>query len=180
MKKRRLAILTRIGGDEHATSELSEIKASLESSAGAQTGSVAHVFSKQMKTVMVIGLGIAFFQQITGINAIFYYAPMIFEMAGGGKDAAFMQASILGLTNLVMTLVAMALIDRLGRRPLLIIGASGLTIALVHRRRGLPWRLIHADRLRSYRCPPGDSKDRRRGECRAGRQRSGGNEGHYL
>ncbi|MFB3902171.1 MAG: sugar porter family MFS transporter [Acidobacteriota bacterium] len=126
-----LAVLRRVGGDEHAQSELSEIKASLESSAGARSGSVAQVFSRPMKTVMIIGFGIAFFQQITGINAIFYYAPMIFEMAGGGKDAAFMQASILGLTNLVMTLVAMALIDRLGRRPLLIIGASGLTLALV-------------------------------------------------
>lgn len=126
-----LTVLRRVGGKEYAQTELSEIKASLESSAGAHTGSLAQVFSKQMKTVMVIGFGIAFFQQITGINAIFYYAPMIFEMAGGGKDAAFMQASILGLTNLVMTLVAMALIDRLGRRPLLIIGASGLTLALV-------------------------------------------------
>ncbi|RPJ87242.1 MAG: MFS transporter, partial [Acidobacteria bacterium] len=127
-----LAVLRRVGGEEHAQTELSEIKASLESSAGAHSGtSLGQVFSKQMKTVMIIGFGIAFFQQITGINAIFYYAPMIFEMAGGGKDAAFMQASILGLTNLVMTLVAMALIDRLGRRPLLIIGACGLTVALV-------------------------------------------------
>jgi SP family sugar:H+ symporter-like MFS transporter len=83
-----------------------------------------------MKTVLVIGLGIAFFQQITGINAIFYYAPMIFELAGGGKDAAFMQAIIIGLTNVVMTVVAMFLIDRLGRKPLLIIGSIGITISL--------------------------------------------------
>ncbi|RPI23345.1 MAG: MFS transporter [Acidobacteria bacterium] len=126
-----LAVLRRVGGEEHAQTELREIKASLEGTGAAHKGSVAQIFSKDMKTVMLIGFGIAFFQQITGINAIFYYAPMIFEMAGGGKDAAFLQASILGLTNLVMTLVAMALIDRLGRRPLLIIGASGLTLALV-------------------------------------------------
>jgi sugar porter (SP) family MFS transporter len=125
-----LAVLKRIGGEDHAQSELQEIKASLQNPIGKEKGSLGQVFSAPMKLVLIIGFGIAFFQQITGINAIFYYAPMIFEMAGGGKDSAFMQASILGLTNLVMTLVAMALIDRLGRRPLLIIGATGLTAAL--------------------------------------------------
>jgi MFS family permease len=79
---------------------------------------------------LIIGFGIAFFQQITGINAIFYYAPMIFEMAGGGKDAAFMQAAILGVTNVVMTVVAMFLIDSLGRKPLLYIGTTGIFISL--------------------------------------------------
>jgi MFS transporter, SP family, sugar:H+ symporter len=125
-----LAVLRRIGGDEHARTELAEIKESLETPVAGQKGRLSEVFSRPMKGVMIIGFGIAFFQQITGINAIFYYAPMIFEMAGGGKDSAFMQASILGVTNLVMTLVAMALIDRLGRRPLLLIGAVGITFAL--------------------------------------------------
>ncbi len=125
-----LAVLRRVGGEEHAQSELKEIKLSLQNPIGKEKGSLGQVFSAQMKLVLIIGFGIAFFQQITGINAIFYYAPMIFEMAGGGKDSAFLQASILGLTNLVMTLVAMALIDRLGRKPLLIIGATGLTAAL--------------------------------------------------
>jgi len=126
-----LSVLRRVGGEEHAQSELKEIKESLQNPIGSEKGSLGQVFSAPMKLVMIIGFGIAFFQQITGINAIFYYAPMIFEMAGGGKDSAFLQASILGLTNLIMTLVAMALIDRLGRKPLLIIGATGLTAALV-------------------------------------------------
>jgi sugar porter (SP) family MFS transporter len=125
-----LAVLRRVGGEEHAQTEFKEIKESLLSPVGAEKGSLGQVFSKQMKLVLIIGFGIAFFQQITGINAIFYYAPMIFEMAGGGKDSAFLQATILGLTNLIMTLVAMALIDRLGRRPLLLIGSTGLTFAL--------------------------------------------------
>jgi sugar porter (SP) family MFS transporter len=125
-----LAVLRRIGGEEHAQTELQEIKESLNTPIDTEKGTFGQVFSRQMKQVLIIGFGIAFFQQITGINAIFYYAPMIFEMAGGGKESAFMQASILGLTNLVMTLVAMALIDRLGRKPLLLIGATGLTIAL--------------------------------------------------
>jgi MFS family permease len=72
----------------------------------------------------------AFFQQITGINAIFYYAPTIFEQAGGSTDSSFLQAIVVGLTNLVFTLVAIRLIDRLGRKPLLIIGTATMAIAL--------------------------------------------------
>ena len=80
---------------------------------------------------MIIALGIAFFQQITGINAIFYYAPTIFEQAGGSTDSSFLQAIVVGLTNLVFTLVAIWLIDRLGRKPLLLIGTTCMTIALI-------------------------------------------------
>jgi MFS family permease len=80
---------------------------------------------------MIIALGIAFFQQITGINAVFYYAPTIFEQAGGSTDSSFLQAIVVGLTNLVFTLVAIWLIDKLGRKPLLLIGTTFMTIALL-------------------------------------------------
>lgn len=80
---------------------------------------------------MIIALGIAFFQQITGINAVFYYAPTIFEQAGGSTDSSFLQAIVVGLTNLVFTLVAIWLIDKLGRKPLLMIGTTCMTIALL-------------------------------------------------
>jgi MFS family permease len=73
----------------------------------------------------------AFFQQITGINAVFYYAPTIFEQAGGSTDSSFLQAIVVGLTNLVFTLVAIWLIDKLGRKPLLLIGSTFMTIALL-------------------------------------------------
>lgn len=124
-----LKVLTKVNGPEQAKIEYKEIEDNLKTGQGEEV-SYSEVFSKRMKTVLIIGFGIAFFQQITGINAIFYYAPMIFEMAGGGKDAAFMQAIILGLTNVVMTVVAMFLIDKLGRKPLLIIGSLGITISL--------------------------------------------------
>ena len=125
-----MTVLEKINGKEQAKIEFKEIRESLNKDINSEKAGFKEVFSKKMKTVLIIGLGIAFFQQITGINAIFYYAPMIFEMAGGGKDAAFMQAIIIGLTNVVMTIVAMFLIDRLGRNPLLIIGSIGITVSL--------------------------------------------------
>lgn len=123
-------VLVKIHGKEQSVIEQNEINQSLKNEINKQKARWSDVFSKRMKLVLIIGFGIAFFQQITGINAIFYYAPMIFEMAGGGKDAAFMQAAILGVTNVVMTVVAMFLIDRLGRKPLLYIGAAGICISL--------------------------------------------------
>ncbi len=123
-------VLARIHGHAQAIIEFNEIDKSLKEDVNKEKARWSEVFSTRMKTVLIIGFGIAFFQQITGINAIFYYAPMIFEMAGGGKDAAFLQAAILGVTNVVMTVLAMFLIDKLGRKPLLYIGATGIFISL--------------------------------------------------
>jgi sugar porter (SP) family MFS transporter len=85
----------------------------------------------KMRFVLFIALAIAFFQQITGINAIFYYLPTIFVQAGGGINAAFRQAVLVGLVNLGMTFVAIWLVDRLGRKPLLVIGATGMAVSLL-------------------------------------------------
>lgn len=127
-----LEVLKKINDDETAVEEFNQIKKHIATGKTQEgTGSYAEVFSKKMTTILIIGFGIAFFQQIVGINAIFYYAPMIFELTGGGKEAAFMQAVYLGLTNVVMTIVAMFLIDKLGRRPLLIIGSIGITLSLL-------------------------------------------------
>lgn len=123
-------VLVKIHGEEQALIEHKEISKNLTEEKHKEKAAWSDVFSKRMKVVLIIGFGIAFFQQITGINAIFYYAPMIFEMAGGGKDSAFLQAAILGVTNVVMTIVAMFLIDSLGRKPLLYIGATGIFISL--------------------------------------------------
>jgi len=123
-------VLARIGGNEYAEQVHSEILENVKKVADPGKSSFREVFSKSMTTILIVGFGIAFFQQITGINAIFYYAPMIFGMAGGAQDSAFIQAAILGLTNVVFTIVAMFLIDRLGRKPLLIIGSIGITLSL--------------------------------------------------
>ncbi len=120
--------LEKIGGVDYAKKCINEIQESFEEKS--DKGKIARVFTRKYGFIMFIGLTIAFFQQITGINAVMYYAPTIFEQAGGGTEASFMQAVIVGLTNLVFTLVAINLIDRLGRKTLLIVGASGMTIAL--------------------------------------------------
>ena len=121
-------ILIKIGGEDYALSTIEEIQRGIARKE--EKGTFSQLFSLRMQTIIIIAFGIAFFQQITGINAIFYYAPTIFEQAGGSTDSSFLQAIVVGLTNLVFTLVAIKLIDRLGRKPLLIIGTATMAIAL--------------------------------------------------
>lgn len=96
-----------------------------------RTGSWSALFGRRMRFVMIFAAGLAFFQQITGINAVLYYLPTIFAQAGGGLASAFRQAAAVGAVNLIMTLVAMRWIDRLGRKPLLVAGTSGMAAALL-------------------------------------------------
>lgn len=121
--------LEKIGGKDYADQTINEIQQHINLSES--KGKLSDLLNGKYTTIMIIALGIAFFQQITGINAIFYYAPTIFEQAGGSTDASFLQAIVVGLTNLVFTLVAIALIDKLGRKPLLLIGTAAMTIALL-------------------------------------------------
>jgi len=124
-----LEVLTRVAGAAQAQANLQQIRQSLAAK------HVSHgwrgLFDRRIRLVMLIALGLAFFQQITGINAIFYYLPTIFAQAGGGVSDAFRQAVIVGLVNVVMTVVAIRLIDRLGRKPLLIIGIAGMAVSLL-------------------------------------------------
>lgn len=120
--------LIKIGGPEYASFTIAEIQRVIAKKE--VKGRFSQLFDNRMRTIMIIAIGIAFFQQITGINAIFYYAPTIFEQAGGSTDSSFLQAIVVGLTNLVFTLVAIRFIDRLGRKPLLIIGTATMAIAL--------------------------------------------------
>ena len=122
------SILIKIGGQDYARNTIEEIQRGIAKKE--IKGTLSDLFKYRMQTIMIIAFGIAFFQQITGINAIFYYAPTIFEQAGGSTDSSFLQAIVVGLTNLVFTLVAIRLIDRLGRKPLLLIGTLAMTIAL--------------------------------------------------
>lgn len=124
-----LRIFTKVDGAEHAAQELESIRQNASTST-ARAGAGA-LFSRRMRFIMFIALTIAFFQQITGINAVFYYLPTIFSQTGGGTNAAFKQAVIVGLVNLGMTFVAIKLIDRLGRKPLLVLGTAGMAASLL-------------------------------------------------
>ena len=124
-------VLARVGGGEQADADLKAMADSLQSQAGQQRASIGELFKPAMKLVLAIGISVAILQQITGINAVFFYAPTIFEQSGIGTDAAFMQAVLVGLVNLVFTVLAIALIDKLGRRPLLGAGVAGIAVCML-------------------------------------------------
>ncbi len=88
------------------------------------------LFSKKMVFILTIGIIVAIVQQITGINIVFFYATTIFEQSGVGTNAAFAQAVVIGVVNVIFTIIAMATIDTLGRKPLLIIGLIGVAISM--------------------------------------------------
>ena len=126
-----LAIMTRASGTEDARKDLVTVKASLAKDTHKEKARLSVLFAPAMRLVLLIGVVIAIIQQITGINAVFFYAPMIFEQSGIGTDASFVQAILVGIINLVFTVVAISLVDRLGRKPLLVFGLSGITIAMI-------------------------------------------------
>jgi sugar porter (SP) family MFS transporter len=87
-------------------------------------------FQEAYRTPILLAIAIAVFNQLSGINALMYYAPRIFGMAGAGQDSALLQSVIVGGTNLVFTMAAMAVIDRFGRRNLMIVGSIGYIVSL--------------------------------------------------
>lgn len=88
------------------------------------------LFSKKYSFPVTLAILFAVFNQVSGINAIIYYAPRIFEMTGLGTDSALLSSAGLGLVNFIFTLLAMNFIDRYGRRTLMMIGSFGLIITL--------------------------------------------------
>ncbi|MDO6694133.1 sugar porter family MFS transporter [Aliiglaciecola sp. 3_MG-2023] len=109
---------------------LDNLEAGIQHSSSQQQGSFLALLKPNMRLVMIVGISIAILQQITGINAVFFYAPMIFEQSGFGTDASFMQAVLVGLTNLLFTVLAILLIDKIGRKALLLFGVSGIAICM--------------------------------------------------
>jgi sugar porter (SP) family MFS transporter len=130
-EKEALGIMEQVSGRKEAEAELEAVHASLEAEAGQQKAPLRELFQPAMKLVMTIGISVAILQQITGINSVFFYAPMIFEQSGIGTDAAFMQAVLVGLVNLVFTVLAILLIDKLGRRPLMGFGLTVIAVCML-------------------------------------------------
>jgi len=122
-----LAILARVDGSNHAKTELLEIKDAIAH----ESGSLKQLFQPGMKIVLVIGIVLAVLQQVTGINVFLYFGTEIFKKMGSETNAALLQTVIVGAVNLSFTVVAIWTVDRLGRRPLMMIGSAGMGISLL-------------------------------------------------
>lgn len=121
--QKALSILERINGKTLAKSILTDIKGTLESHTSAKLFSYGRI-------VITIGILLSVFQQFVGINVALYYAPRIFESMGAAKDASMMQTVVMGLVNVIFTVVAIVTVDKIGRKPLLMIGSIGMAIGM--------------------------------------------------
>jgi len=117
-----LNILTRINGPEQAKVIFQDIKLSVQKSS-------AKLFSYG-KIIILIGVLLSVFQQFVGINVALYYAPRIFESMGAEKDASMLQTVVMGLVNVVFTVIAIMTVDKWGRKPLLMVGSVGMAIGM--------------------------------------------------
>ncbi len=124
-----LAVLKLIEPDK-TDAQLSAHADEIQSAAQSEKSAAAGFWNMRMSKPILLAILIAFFNQLSGINAILYFAPRIFEMTGLGEKAAMLQSVGIGLTNLIFTFVGLWLIDRLGRRTLLFIGSFGYIISL--------------------------------------------------
>jgi SP family galactose:H+ symporter-like MFS transporter len=121
-------VLKKIRSQGDVEGELKEIQLSLQK----QTGGWTELKSPLIRPALVVGIGLAIFQQITGINTVIYYAPTIFQYAGFESASAAILATVgVGVINVLLTVVAMQLLDRVGRRPLLLAGLIGMVISLL-------------------------------------------------
>ncbi len=118
-----LEILSRVNGIEKAKEILAEVNKTITQSTG-------KIFSYG-KIVIIIGILLSVFQQFVGINVALYYAPRIFESMGAGKDASLMQTVVMGLVNVIFTVVAIMTVDKYGRKILLLIGSIGMAIGML-------------------------------------------------
>jgi MFS transporter, SP family, arabinose:H+ symporter len=116
--------------DPKASEEKISAEADAILAASAQKSAAGKFWSRSLRVPILLAFFVAFFNQLSGINAILYFAPRIFEMTGLGTQAALLQSVGIGITNLIFTFVGLWLIDRLGRRTLLYIGSYGYIISL--------------------------------------------------
>ncbi|MEP7232963.1 MAG: sugar porter family MFS transporter [Ginsengibacter sp.] len=119
-------ILSKVNGAQKAKSELEEIKSALN----IEKSSFSDILKPGVRKALMIGIILCIFSQVTGINAIMYYAPEIFKSTGDGSGSALMQTVLVGVINVLFTLVAIKYVDKWGRRTLLLLGASGMAICL--------------------------------------------------
>jgi len=131
VKKQRIAEareVLKMTGDASYERDLQEISASIDAEHGHAD---EPLFSARHRLPIFLAVSIAFFNQFAGINAILYYLNDIFASAGFSKVSSSLQAVFIGLTNLIFTMIAMSVIDKFGRKKLLLIGAVGTSLCLL-------------------------------------------------
>jgi sugar porter (SP) family MFS transporter len=122
-------VLVRIRGTQDVQAEFREIQDAL--SQAEERGHFSDLLAVSVRPALIVGMGLAIFQQITGINTVIYYAPTIIQSAGiPSASGAILATAGIGLVNVLMTIVSMWLIDRVGRRPLLLTGIGGMVVSL--------------------------------------------------
>jgi MFS transporter, SP family, galactose:H+ symporter len=123
------ATLIRVRGTSDVDREMGEIEQSLAQAD--ETSSLSALMAPSVRSALVVGIGLAIFQQVTGINTVIYYAPVILQSAGiSSASGAILATAGIGLVNVLMTIVSMRLIDTKGRKPLLLTGIAGMVITL--------------------------------------------------
>lgn len=123
------SILQKIGNTNFATTTLDDITASLQGNSSQQ--SYRDVFQKVVRPAVLVGIVLAVFQQLCGINIVFNYTSTIFASVGASLNHQLFETVAIGIVNLLFTLVAMWQVDKLGRRPLLLVGSIGLSLLYI-------------------------------------------------
>lgn len=132
-------VITRLNPGRDIEPEMAEIIDSVQKTSN---GVRTRLFKRPYTRIVLIGMVLGMFSQFTGINVIMYYAPSIFQSAGFSSDSALMQTVIIGATNLLFTLIGMALIDKVGRKSMLMAGAVGMAIFLALIAAGMSYHLF--------------------------------------
>jgi sugar porter (SP) family MFS transporter len=120
------AVLQRVRNDSDIDAEIREVR-----EVSQRQGSYRDLISPRVRPLVVVGVMLAVFQQITGINTVIYYAPTLLQGAGLGNNAALLANVVNGAVNVGMTIVAIWLLDKVGRRPLLLSGTAGMAVGMV-------------------------------------------------
>ena len=121
-------VLRRVRAEADVDGEIQEVK---ELASAEAKGSIRELFTGGVRPALWVGIGLAVFQQVTGINTVIYYAPSLLKGAGLGSSASLLANVVNGAVNVLMTIVAIRLLDRTGRRPLLLIGTAGMVVGML-------------------------------------------------
>jgi SP family arabinose:H+ symporter-like MFS transporter len=124
-------VLTKIHGNERGGLEIKAIEKNIRTDKNQIPLKIKDVLKPSLRFILTVGLIVGVLQQITGINAVYFYATSIFKQTGIGTDAAFSSGVLLSTISVIFTFVAIYLIDRMGRRPLLLIGTAGIAVSLL-------------------------------------------------